>query len=112
VRWKLVNPEGGLRFKSDQGVQSRSRAYRHHLARGQIGQRMSRKPICLDNDPIARLFRSLKTKWISSGGYGIFQKGSQDMGAFFTGYYNQERLHINNYFIQRCRSSSKNYLIR
>lgn len=25
-RWKLVNSEGGLRFKSEQGVQSRSRA--------------------------------------------------------------------------------------
>ena len=60
---------------------------------------MSRKAICWDNDPIARLFRSLKTKWIYLGEYEIFQEGSQDMGAYFIGYYNQERLHINNYLI-------------
>jgi putative transposase len=62
---------------------------------------MRGKSNCWDNDLIARLFRSLKTKWISSGGYGIFQEGSQDMGAYFIDYYNQERLHINNYLIPR-----------
>lgn len=91
-------PEGGLLFHSDQGVQYRSRAYRHHLATGQIGQSMSRKGNCWDNAPMERLFRSLKTEWIPSGGYGTFQEGCQDIGAYLMGYYNQERLHsYNNY---------------
>jgi putative transposase len=91
-------PKPGLLFHSDQGVQYRSEGYRDSLARVPITQSMSRKGNCWDNAPMERLFRSLKTEWIPRAGYGTFQEGSQDIGAYLMGYYNQERLHsYNNY---------------
>ena len=92
-------PEGGLLFHSDQGVQYRSRTYRHALLTAQIEQSMSRKGNCWDNAPMERLFRSLKTEWIPSRGYGPFQEGSQDIGEYLMGYYNQEHLHSYNDYI-------------
>lgn len=92
-------PEAGLLFHSDQGGQYRSRAYRHALLTAQIEPSMSRKGNCWDNAPIERLFRSLKTEWIPSRGYGTFQEGRQDIGDYLMGYYNRERLHSYNDYI-------------
>ena len=56
-------------FHSDQGSQYGSRAFRQRLWRYRFKQSMSRRGNCLDNAPMERLFRSLKTEWVPSVGY-------------------------------------------
>ncbi len=61
---------GRLLFHSDQGVQYKSNKYRKLLWRYGVMQSMSRRGNCLDNSPMERVFRSLKSEWLPKGGYG------------------------------------------
>ncbi len=63
-----VRPQG-LMFHSDQGSHYTSRKFRQLLWRCQITQSMSRRGNCLDNSPMERFFRSLKTEWVPTIGY-------------------------------------------
>ena len=92
-------PEGGLLFHSDQGVQYRSRRYQQYLKRHQISQSMSRKGNCWDNAPMERLFRSLKTEWIPRHGYRSFQETIHDVGEYLMSYDNRERVHSDNKYV-------------
>jgi len=92
-------PERGLLFHSDQGVQYRSHRYQQFLKRHQISQSMSRKGNCWDNAPMERLFRSLKTEWIPRQGYHSLQETSHDVGEYLMGYYNRERVHSYNKYV-------------
>ncbi len=92
-------PERGLLFHSDQGVQYRSQGYQHYLKRYQISQSMSRKGNCWDNAPMERLFRSLKTEWIPRHGYHSLQETIQEVGEYLMGYYNHERVHSYNEYV-------------
>jgi putative transposase len=53
----------GLLFHSDQGSQYTSLRFRQRLWRYHIKQSMSRRGNCLDNAPVERVFRSLKSEW-------------------------------------------------
>ena len=55
---------------SDQGVQYKSNKYRKLLWRYGVMQSMSCRGNCLDNSPMERVFRSLKSEWLPKGGYG------------------------------------------
>ncbi len=59
----------GVLFHSDQGSQYGSRAFRQRLWRYRMTQSMSRHGNCWDNAPMERLFRSLKSEWITATGY-------------------------------------------
>ena len=89
----------GLLFHSDQGVQYQSRAYRHHLATGQIGSKYEPERQLLGQMPRWNgCSGASRPNGIPSWGYGTFQEGSQDIDAYLMGYYNQEGLHsYNNY---------------
>ena len=39
---------------------------------------MSRRGNCLDNSPMERVFRSLKSEWLPKGGYGDFSHAVRD----------------------------------
>lgn len=56
--------DGRLLFHSDQGVQYKSKKYRKLLWRYGVMQSMSRRGNCLDNSPMERVFRSLKSEWL------------------------------------------------
>ena len=62
--------DGRLLFHSDQGVQYKSNKYRKLLWRYGVMQSMSCRGNCLDNSPMERVFRSLKSEWLPKGGYG------------------------------------------
>jgi len=82
-------PERGLLFHPDQGVQYRSHGYQHYLKQYQISPSMSRKGKCWDNAPMERLFRSLRTEWIPRHGYRSLPETSRDVGEYLMGYYNR-----------------------
>lgn len=92
-------PERGLLFHSDQGVQYRSQRYQHYLKQHRITPSMSRKGNCWDNAPMERLFRSLKTEWVPRHGYGSLPETSQDVGEYLMSYYNRERVHSYNLYV-------------
>lgn len=55
-------------------------------------QSMSRRGNCLDNSPMERVFRSLKSEWLPKGGYGDFSHAVRDRNQWINGYYNVYRL--------------------
>ncbi len=85
-------PEGVL-FHSDQGCQYASRTFRQRLWRYQMKQSMSRRGNCLDNAPMERVLRSLKSEWIPITGYVSMEEAKQDISDFLMGYYNWHRPH-------------------
>ncbi len=64
-RYRLV-----FQFPIRQGVQYKSNKYRKLLWRYGVMQSMSCRGNCLDNSPMERVFRSLKSEWLPKGGYG------------------------------------------
>ena len=80
-------------FHSDQGSQYGSRVFRQRLWRYRFRQSMSRRGNCLDNAPMERLFRNLKTEWVPSVGYMSAAQAQQDIGSFLMQRYNWERPH-------------------
>lgn len=69
---------GRLLFHSDQGIQYKSKQYRQLLWRSGVMQSMSRRGNCLENSPMERVFRSLKSEWIPSIAYKDLHHASRD----------------------------------
>lgn len=78
-------------FHSDQGCHYTSRQYRQLLWRYRIRQSMSRRGNCWDNSPMERFFRSLKSEWVPSTGYGSFSEAQSSIVRYITGYYSEIR---------------------
>lgn len=99
--------DGSLLFHSDQGVQYKSNKYRKLLWRYGVMQSMSRRGNCLDNSPMERVFRSLKSEWLPRGGYGDFSHAVRDINQWINGYYNVYRPHTNNAGLPPCLHEEK-----
>ncbi|MGP3279570.1 IS3 family transposase [Serratia bockelmannii] len=99
--------DGRLLFHSDQGVQYKSNKYRKLLWRYGVMQSMSRRGNCLDNSPMERVFRSLKSEWLPKGGYGDFSHAVRDINRWINGYYNVYRPHTNNGGLPPCLHEEK-----
>ena len=56
-------------------------------------QSMSRRANCWDNGPMERVFRSLKSEWMSSIGYLLANEVKRDEGCYLMNYNNWERPH-------------------
>lgn len=87
---------GRLLFHSDQGSQYKSKQYRRLLWRNGIMQSMSRRGNCLDNSPMERVFRSLKSEWIPDVGYNDLPHAIQDIQCWLYNWYNPVRPHKHN----------------
>ncbi|MGT5469215.1 IS3 family transposase [Escherichia coli] len=99
--------DGRLLFHSDLGVQYKSNKYRKLLWCYGVMQSMSRRGNCLDNSPMERVFRSLKSKWLPKGGYGDFSHAVHDINQWINGYYNVYRPHTNNDGLPPCSHEEK-----
>ncbi|MFP1909125.1 IS3 family transposase [Lonsdalea quercina] len=95
--------ERRLLFHSDQGGQYRSRKYRQLLWRHGAMQSMSRRGNCLDNSPMERVFRSLKSEWLAAGGYTDISHAARDINEWIHGYYNRIRPHRHNGGLSPCK---------
>jgi putative transposase len=83
-------------FHSDQGSHYTSRQFRQLLWRYRLSQSMSRRGNYWDNSPMERFFRSLKTEWIPTTGYGGFSEAKQCINDYIIGYYSEIRPHSYN----------------
>ena len=88
-------PEG-LMYHSDQGTHYTSVKFRQLLWRYKIKQSLSRRGNCWDNSQMERLFRSLKTEWIPSGGYRNLPEAQNHIGDYIISYYSRVRPHAFN----------------
>lgn len=103
-----TRPHGGrLLFHSDQGSQYKSKKFRMLLWRHGVMQSMSRRGNCLDNSPMERVFRSLKSEWLPEGGYGDFGDAVRDINRWINGYYNVLRPHTRNGGLPPCLYEEK-----
>ncbi len=99
--------DGRLLFHSDQGVQYKSNKYKKLLWRYGVMQSMSRRGNCLDNSPMERVFRSLKSEWLPKGDYSDFNHAVRDINQWINGYYNVYRPHTNNGGLSLCLHEEK-----
>lgn len=93
---------GRLLFHSDQGGQYRSKKYRRLLWKHGVMQSMSRRGNCLDNSPMERVFRSLKSEWMPKGGYVDLRQATGDIGIWISRWYNTQRPHGHNGGLSPC----------
>ncbi len=93
MAYELRGRPKGVMFHSDQGCHYTSKKYRQLLWRFQITQSMSRRGNCWDNAPMERFFRSLKTEWVPTSGYGSFNEAKISITHYIIGYYSQVRPH-------------------
>jgi len=63
------------------------------LWRYRIKQSVSRRGNCWDNSPMERFFRSLKTEWVPTNGYGGSDEALRQIGGYILNYYNSVRPH-------------------
>ncbi|WP_429034037.1 integrase core domain-containing protein, partial [Aeromonas veronii] len=68
-------------------------AFRQRLWRYRITQSMSRRGNCWDNAPMERLFRSLKSEWLTAMGYMSLREAKRDISYYLMDYYNWRRPH-------------------
>lgn len=80
-------------FHSDQGSQYGCLRFRQRLWHYRFEQSMSRRGNCWDNAPMERLFRSLKTEWVTRTGYRSITEATMDIGWYLMSHYNQHRPH-------------------
>ncbi|WP_152562837.1 integrase core domain-containing protein, partial [Serratia sp. Ag1] len=62
----------------------------------------SRRGNCLDNSPMERVFRSLKSEWLPVGGYMDIHHAVRDIGEWIQSYYNAVRPHRHNGGLPLC----------
>lgn len=94
-------------FHSDQGSQYASRKFRQRVWRYRMQQSMSRRGNCWDNAPMERLFRSLKTEWITAMGYTSVTEARRDISEYLMDYYNHQRPHQHNNGLAPSRAEEK-----
>lgn len=93
MAWELRGCPEGVMFHSDQGSHYTSRKFRQLLWRYRITQSASRKGNCWDNSPMERFFRSLKSEWVPTTGYGNLAEAQSSIIRYITGYYSVLRPH-------------------
>lgn len=93
---------GRLLFHSEQGSQYKSDKYRQLLWRYGVMQSMSRRGNCLDNSPMERVFRSLKSEWLPKRVYANFDHAIRDINNGINCYYAVYRPHTNKGGLSSC----------
>ncbi|CNC20469.1 transposase remnant [Yersinia pseudotuberculosis] len=91
-----------LLFHSDQGSQYKSNKYSQLLWRDGVMQSMSHRGNGLDNSPMERVFRSLKSEWIPGIGYDDIHHATQDIQCWLYTWYNKIRPHKHNGGLSPC----------
>lgn len=82
----------GVLHHSDRGSQYASEEYRNLLKTCQMTQSMSRKGNCWDNSPTERVFRTLKSEWLSRFNFQTKAEAEKEVWSYVS-YYNCDRAH-------------------
>ena len=86
-------PDTGVMFHSDRGVQYASGDFQQDLANHGIRCSMSRKGNCWDNAVVESFFNSLKQEWLHHRRFATRNEARQSIFEYIEGFYNRHRLH-------------------
>jgi putative transposase len=86
-------PEPGLLFHSDRGVQYAAEQYQELLSRNKVVCSMSRKGNCWDNACAENFFSRLKAEHIQDRVYATRREARQDVFWYIEVFYNRSRRH-------------------
>ena len=86
-------PEPGLLFHSDRGVQYAAEEYQALLSRNKVVCSMSRKGDCWDNACAENFFSRLKSEHIQDRVYTTRHEARQDVFWYIEVFYNRSRRH-------------------
>ena len=87
------NPESGLIFHSDRGIQYASSEFRKNLKRYKMVQSMSRKGDCWDNACAESFFSTLKMEEVINKTYRTKTEARRSIFEYIAVYYNRRRTH-------------------
>ena len=95
--WKMAirnrQPQHGLIFHSDRGVQYAAHAFKAYLAKQSAIQSMSRKGNCWDNAVAENFFKILKSELVKHTKYNSLLHAKTDLFEFIEVWYNRKRKH-------------------
>lgn len=86
-------PDMGVLFHSDRGVQYAPENYQKNLADQGIKYSKSRKGNCCDNVVAESFFNSLKQEWLHHRKFKTRSDARQRIVEYIEGFYNSHRLH-------------------
>lgn len=89
--WRRKKPKGVMHH-SDRGSQYASHDYQERLQTYGMEVSMSRKGNCWDNSPTERVFRTLKSEWLSRFNFQTKQSAKHAVWDYIS-YYNSKRSH-------------------
>jgi transposase InsO family protein len=87
------NPEKGLVFHSDRGVQYAADMFRDLLEEYKMIQSMSRKGDCWDNACVESFFATLKTEEVYQRKYQTRKDARKSIFEYIEVFYNRKRMH-------------------
>lgn len=87
------NPEEGLVFHSDRGVQYAAEEFRRRLSEYKMTQSMSRKGNCWDNACAESFFATLKTEEVFHKRYTTREEARKRIFEYIAVFYNRKRRH-------------------
>lgn len=87
------NPEAGLIFHSDQGIQYACDSFREQLSKNKMVQSMSDKGNCYDNAVTESFFHTLKTELTHHERYQTKRAARQSVFEYIEHFFNRERKH-------------------
>jgi putative transposase len=93
MAFKRQNPEPGLIFHSDRGVQYACELFRAQLSKYGFVQSMSRRGNCYDNAPMESFFHTLKTEYVHHENFTEICQAASGIFEWIECFYNRKRIH-------------------
>lgn len=87
------NPDAGLIFHSDRGVEYASYRYEGTLSQNGIRPSMNRPGHCVDNAHVESFFHTIKAEWLKDNPYQTFKELKETIQYYIQRFYNRTRLH-------------------
>jgi len=93
MAWLKRNPEPGLIFHSDRGIQYACNSFKGLISSRKWIQSMSRKGNCWDNACAESFFHSLKTEEVYFNNYRSIEEAKSSIFKYIEIFYNRQRRH-------------------
>lgn len=90
---KKRQPDAGLIFHSDRGIEYASYRYEEELKQHGIRPSMNRPGHCVDNAHVESFFHTIKGEWLKGNPYGTVTELKETIRYYIQHFYNRSRLH-------------------
>ena len=90
---KKREPESGLIFHTDRGVEYTAHVFRNELKKYGIRPSVNRIGKCTDNGHMESFFHTLKTEWVRGRCFHSEKELRYALGQYINHFYNHKRLH-------------------